>query len=109
VTEPRLIEDYKAVLLAEPPASLGEEVIDGLYEAYGKYLRRGLAGEEAAAAAVAEFGDPRTAVQAFSRASIAGRAARALIATGSPVGLCWAAELISGKAWDWPLPVSPPC
>lgn len=104
MAEPRLIEDYKAALLAELPALLAEEVTDGLSESYDKYRRQGLACVVAAEAAVAEFGDPGAVVEAFSRASPASRAARALIATGPAVGLCWAAVLIIERAWEWPLP-----
>jgi hypothetical protein len=103
-----LIEDYRAVLLAGLPASLAEEVSDGLYEANDKYLRQGLAIDDAAVAAVSEFGEARAVVDAFIRASPARRAARALIGTGPLVGLCWAAELITGRAWDWPVPVIAP-
>jgi hypothetical protein len=48
-------------------------------------MREGLDTDVAAAAAVAEFGDPRSVVAAFSRASPA-------------VGLLWAAALITGRA-----------
>jgi hypothetical protein len=102
---PRLIEDYSAVLLAELPASLADEVSDGLDEAYRKYLRQGLVTEAAAEAAVGEFGDPRAVADAFIRASPARKAAHALIATGPLVGLCWASVLITGRAWNWPVPV----
>ena len=104
MAQPRLITEYEAVLFAELPAALAEEVSDGLQLAYDTYLRRGLAPGEAAAAAVAEFGDACVVVEAFSRASPAGRLARVLVATGPLVGLCWATELIAGRAWDWPVP-----
>lgn len=103
-----LIEEYEAVLFAELPAALAEEVSDGLHLAYETYLRQGLPRGDAAAAAVAEFGAARMVTEAFSRASPAGRAARALVVTGPLVGLCWAAELIAGRAWDWPVPVIVP-
>ena len=108
MAEPRLIEDYKAALLAELPALLAEEVSDGLSESYGKYRGLGLVPVVAAEAAVAEFGDPGAVVEAFSRCSPASRVARALIATGPAVGLCWAAVLITERAWDWPLPAVVP-
>src|SRR6266567_878387 len=56
MAEPSLIANYKAVLLAELPLPLAEEVSDGLAEAYAKYLRLELGAEDAAQAAVSEFG-----------------------------------------------------
>ncbi len=107
MAQPILIANYEAVLLAELPLPLAEEVSDGLAETYAKYLRLGLGAEEAAQAAVTEFGSARAVVEveAFSSASPARRVARALVMTGPAVGLCWAAVLITGKAWDWPVPV----
>jgi hypothetical protein len=110
MAQPRLIEDYSSVLLAELPASLAEEVTDGLYEAYGKYLQLGLSSKDAATAAIAEFGDARVVIDSFSRANPARLLARVLLATGPLVGLLWAAELITGRAWDWPVPaIVPAC
>ena len=108
MAEPRLIRDYRAAMLAGLPAPLAEEVSDGLAEAYADHLRRGLASDAAAAAAVAEFGEPAAVMTAFSRASTASRLARRLIATGPVVGACWAAALITGHAWTWPLPAIGP-
>jgi len=105
MAEPSLIANYKAVLLAELPLPLAEEVSDGLAEAYAKYLRLGLGAEDAAQAAVSEFGSARSVVEAYSSASPARRVARALVVTGPAFGLCWAAVLITGKAWDWPVPI----
>ncbi len=102
----RLIGDYHAALLAELPDSLADEVADGLADAYDKYLRQGLDPDIAAQAAVAEFGDVSTVAEAFSSASPARRVARTLIATGTLVGLCWAAVLVTGRAWDWPVPAA---
>jgi hypothetical protein len=108
MAQSRLIEDYRAALLAGLPASLADEVSDGLYEANDKYVRQGLTIEDAAVAAVTEFGEPRAVIDGFIRVSPARRAARTLIATGPLVGLCWAAELITGRAWHWPVPVIAP-
>ena len=108
MAQPRLIEDYTAVLRAELPTLLADEVSDGLAEAYEKHVREGADADTAARAAVAEFGEPDTVVAAFSRASPASRTARALIVTGPAVGMCWAAVLISGRAWDWHVPVVVP-
>ncbi len=104
MAEPRLIANYKAFLRAELSQALAEEVSDGLAEAYAKYRRLGLGAEAAAQAAVAEFGSAQAVVQAFSRASPARRVARTLVGTGPAVGICWGLVLITGKAWEWPVP-----
>jgi hypothetical protein len=104
VAEPRLIANYKAILSAELPLAFAEEVGDGLGEAYAKYRRLGMAADDAAQAAVGEFGNARAVVEGFSRASAARRVAHQLLMTGPAVGLCWAAMLITSKAWDWPVP-----
>src|SRR5215469_7633075 len=104
MAEHRLIQRYHDVLRAELPAQLAEEVADGLAEANAKYLRHGLNQDDAAQAAVAEFGDARAVAEAFARSSPARRTARTLIATGPIVGGCWAFALIAGRAWDWPVP-----
>jgi hypothetical protein len=105
VAKPGLIASYEAILRAELPLPLAEEVSDGLAEAYDKYQRLGLVADDAAQAAVAEFGSAQAVVQAFSRASPARRIARTLLVTGPLVGMCWALVLITGKAWEWPDPV----
>jgi len=104
VAEPGLIDEYCAVLRGALPAALAEEVGDGLVEAYEACLRRGMAQPEAAQAAVAEFGAPEAVVAEFRRISPARRAAATFLGTGPMVAACWAALLISGKAWDWPVP-----
>jgi hypothetical protein len=99
-----LIQRYNEVLLAELPVQLAEEVADGLAEANSKYLRQGLSQDDAAHAAISEFGDARAVVEAFTRSSPARHTARRLIATGPIVGGCWAVALITGRAWEWPIP-----
>jgi hypothetical protein len=103
--EPRVIRDYLAVLAARLPASIVEELADGLAETYQSYLRQGLAPGPAAESAAAEFGDPQVIVAEFARVNPARRGARRLLATGPVVGGCWAAVLISGRAWAWPVPL----
>ncbi len=102
---PRLISDYLAVLAAELPASIVEELADGLAETYRSHLRQGLAPDQAAESAVAEFGDPHAIAADFTRVNPARRGARRLLATGPVVGGCWAALLITGRAWAWPVPL----
>src|SRR5215467_5331518 len=62
--EPRLISSYLDVLAAELPASIVEELADGLTETHRSYLRQGLAPDLAARSAVAEFGEPELIVPA---------------------------------------------
>ena len=102
----RLIGDYLASLSAQLPAPVVAELADGLDQTRRRYLDQGLGADAAATAAVAEFGDPRVVLAAFTRASPARRAARRLLATGPVVGACWGAALILNRAWTWPvLPV----
>ena len=99
-----LITDYLSVLSAQLPAPVVEELADGLDETHQHYLTRGLTPDAAAGAAVAEFGEPQVIVAAFIRLSPARHAARRLLAAGPVVGGCWAAALITGRAWTWPVP-----
>jgi hypothetical protein len=103
--EPRVIRDYLAVLAAQLPAAIVEELADGLAETYQSYLRQGLAPGRAAESAAAEFGDPHVIAAEFARVNPARRGARRLLATGPVVGGCWAAVLITGRAWAWPVPL----
>jgi hypothetical protein len=103
--EPRLIRDYLAVLAAQLPAPIVEELADGLAETYQSYLQQGLPAGRAAESAVAEFGDPHLIVAEFARVNPARRGARRLLLTGPIVGGCWAAVLITGRAWAWPIPL----
>jgi hypothetical protein len=101
-----LIGAYRQELLARLPADAAEEVAGGLEDAYQQYLRTGLSQEQAATAALAEFGDVGLVLDAFRRANPVWRLARALIVTGPVVGGFWAVALIASRAWDWSIPVS---
>jgi len=103
MSEPRLISSYLAGLAAELPASIVEELADGLAETYRAYLRQGLAPERAAEAAVAEFGEPRAIVAGFTRVNPARWAARRLLCAGPAVGACWVAALFTSRSWAVPL------
>jgi len=103
--EPRLISSYLAVLAAQLPAPIVEELADGLTETHRSYLRQGLTPDLAAEAAVAEFGDPQTIVAGFARVNPARRAARRLLGIGPAVGACWATALITSRAWAWAVPL----
>lgn len=100
-----LIAAYRQELLARLPADVAEEVASGLADAYQHYVRSGLSSEQAAAAAIAEFGDVSLIVDAFRRASPVRRLARVLIVTGPVVGGWWATALIVSRAWDWTVPI----
>jgi hypothetical protein len=66
----------------------------------------GASDQEAARAALAEFGDLATVAGEFTRQAPGRRAARLLLATGPAAGACWAAALITGRAWSWPVPAT---
>ena len=106
MSQASLITDYLTVLSAQLPAPLVEELADGLDETHQHYLTQGLTPDAAAGAAVAEFGEPQVIVAAFTRLSPARHAARRLLAAGPVVGGCWAAALITGRAWTWPVPTT---
>jgi hypothetical protein len=101
-----LIDDYLAGLHGRLPAALVEEAAAGLLEAYEHHLASGAGDQEAARAALAEFGDLAMVVGEFTRQAPGRRAARLLLATGPVAGLCWAAALILNRAWTWPVPAT---
>jgi hypothetical protein len=105
MAEPRLIRSYLAVLAAQLPAPIVEELADGLTETHRSYLRQGLAPDRAAESAVAEFGEPRAIVAEFARVNPARRAARRLLGIGPVVGACWTVALITSRAGSWPVPL----
>jgi hypothetical protein len=104
--EPRLIGSYLAVLAAQLPATVVEELADGLAETHLSYLRQGLPPEAAAEAALAEFGEPQAIVAAFTPVNPARRAARRLLGAGPAVGACWIAVLLTSRAVAVPWPAS---
>jgi hypothetical protein len=103
---PGLITSYLDALARQLPGPVVEELADGLEETCRRHVGLGLAPEEAAAAAIAEFGDPELIAAEYARAHPARRAARRLLAAGPVVGLCWAVALVTGRAWTWPVPVA---
>ena len=103
----RLIGDYLAILSADLPGRIVDELADGLDETYHRYLGQSNDPEAAARSAVTEFGEPRVIVAAFTDASRARKTARRLLTAGPVVGLGWASVLISARAWTWPVPVVP--
>jgi hypothetical protein len=105
MAEPSLIREHLAALAGQLPAPIVEELADGLGQTYRHHLSQGVAPDAAAVASIAEFGEPQVIVAAFTRASPAQRAARRLLAAGPAVGACWAAALVTSRAWTWPVPV----
>ena len=103
---PSLISDYLTALSAQLPAPVVEELADGLGQTRQHYLNQGLDPDAATDAALAEFGPPQVIVAAFTRVSPARRTARRLLATGPVVGACWAAALLTSRAWTWPVPIA---
>jgi len=106
MSQPRLIRDYIATVSAHLPASITDELADGLTETYRARLRDGQAPDLAASSAVAEFGDPHAIIAEFTRQNPARHGARRLLATGPLVGACWAAALITGHARPWQVPLA---
>jgi hypothetical protein len=101
-----LIDGYLATLAEQLPYDAVDELADGLAETFNRHLSTAMEPDMAARAAIAEFGEPGLVVAAFVRHSPGRRTARALLCLGPAVGVCWAAALIDGHAWDWPVPVA---
>jgi hypothetical protein len=105
MSESGLIQDYLAVLSAQLPGPIVEELADGLRETHRHYLQQGLDPDAAARAALAEFGKPSVILADFARVNPARLTARRLLGIGPVVGACWAAALLIGRAWTWPVPI----
>jgi hypothetical protein len=81
-----------------------DELRDGLTEALEVHLARGRTPQEATAAAVAEFGDPRMVAVAFGpelAAVQARRVALGLLVTGPLVGSAWIAAVAVNALPPW--------
>jgi hypothetical protein len=98
-----LIENYLDGL-SQLPADVVEELTDGLVETYDHHRARGRVPDEAARAAIIEFGTAEEIRAAFDQIDPGRRAARLLLATGPLAGLCWGAALLTSGAWTWPIP-----
>ena len=101
-----LIAEYAARLRRSLPADPAEEVAAGLTDTYERHLAGGSSEEAAARDAIAEFGDQDLVIGEFTRQAPGRRAARLLLATGPLAGSCWAAGLITSRAWAWPVPAA---
>jgi hypothetical protein len=101
-----LIDGYLADLARWLPADAVDELADGISETYQNHLDHGLTPEDAAAAAVADFGGADEIIAAFTRNSPGRRTARLLLFTGPAVGMSWGAALIAGRIWTWHIPIA---
>jgi hypothetical protein len=99
-----LIDAYLATLARRLPADVVDELADGLIETCARHESAGLPPDAAARAAITEFGRPEVVTAAFVRQAPGRRVALALLCSGPVVGLSWAAVLIVGHAWTWPVP-----
>lgn len=99
-----LITSYVAGLRRDLPDPIADEAAGGLLDTYEQHLAAGTPEHQAAGAAVADFGDLATVVGEFTRQAPGRRAARLLLATGPVTGACWAAALLTSRAWNWPVP-----
>jgi hypothetical protein len=100
----QLIDDHLAALAQRLPAGTVDELADGLTEAWQRHMAAGLPREPAVRAAVTEFGDPQEIIDAFVAQAPGRQLAARLLASGPLVGVCWAASLITTRAWTWPVP-----
>jgi len=98
-----LLAAHLSELAAQLPGDVVEELTDGLLATYDRHTASGATPDTAAAATVVEFGDAATIARHFRRLAPGRHLARLLLATGPPVGACWAAALISEHAWRWPV------
>jgi hypothetical protein len=104
------VADYLAAVAAHltgpAPArvAITDELRDGLLETLERQLARGRSHPEATAAAIAEFGDPRTVAAAFGpelAAVQARRVALGLLVSGPLVGLAWIAAVAANGLPPW--------
>ena len=102
-----LIQDYLDDLRALP-AEVVDELADGLLETYDRYRTLGHPPDDAARAAITEFGTAQQIVAAFDQTTPGRRTSRLLLATGPLVGACWGTALVTARVWTWPIPAWAP-
>jgi hypothetical protein len=100
---PENLNDYLDELSDHLPTDVIDELADGLTETWHQHLAAGLAPTDAARAAIAAFGIPHQTIAAFVTHAPGRRIARALLATGPIMALCWGPGLIAAHAWAWPI------
>lgn len=101
-----LITGYLTGLRRSLPAPIADEATDGLIQTYEQHLAAGAGEEEAARAALVDFGDLAMVVGEYIRQAPSRRAAWLLLATGPVAATCWAAALVTSRAWTWPVPAT---
>ncbi len=99
-----LIAGYITGLRRKLPGAIADEAAEGLYETYQQHRASGAGEHRAAHDAVAEFGSLAMVVDEFTRQAPGRCAARLLLATGPVAAACWAAALVTSRAWTWPVP-----
>lgn len=102
----QLIDAYLAELARRLPPEVVDELTGGLDETLQHHLNRGLGAEEAAVAAITDFGDPAHITAEFARQSPGRRTALAMLATGPVFAALWGTTLITGHAWTWTIPTA---
>lgn len=107
MAEHALITGYIDQLARRLPEEVIDELADGLAEGFRRHRHNGLDPDEAAAAALAEFGSPAEVTAAFARNAPGRRTAIWLLATGPVLAGPWAASLITAHAWTWAVPLAP--
>lgn len=75
-----------------------------LIETYDHHRARGNDPDQAARAAIQEFGTAEQIIAAFDRIEPGRSASRRLLASGPLVGLGWGAALVSSRVWTWSIP-----
>ncbi|MFD1930883.1 hypothetical protein ACFSKW_05265 [Nonomuraea mangrovi] len=101
-----LIDTQLGLLAARLPPQVVEELADGLHEAYEARLAIHNDPDQAARAALADFGDADTITASFMAQSPWRRAATVLLLTGPLMAAAWATTLLSVHAWAWSLPIA---
>jgi len=101
-----LIDAYLLELRGQLPGEVVDELADGLMETYDHLQVGGLAPDQAARAALVDFGTTEEIVAGFAHLVPGRRTARALLASGLLLGGCWAITLLASHAWRWPIPVA---
>jgi hypothetical protein len=101
-----LIDAYLLELRGQLPGEVVDELADGLMETYDHLQAGGLAPDQAARAALVDFGTTEEIVAGFAHLIPGRRTARALLASGPLLGGCWAITLLASHAWRWPIPVA---
>ncbi len=102
-----LTRAYLADLRRRLPAGITEEIADGLATGCEHRLALGQGENDAARAAIAEFGDPSRLAAEFTRDAPGRRAARILLASGPAVGGRTrhgspSAPCCCSPSWSWP-------